>query len=60
MLAHVLTEVSADRILFAIDYPFVHPFDGSARRFLEQAPISPADKEKIGHLNAERLLKLEG
>lgn len=25
MLTHALTEVSADRILFAIDYPFVHP-----------------------------------
>ena len=58
MLAHTLTEISADRVLFAIDYPFVHPFDGSARRFLEDAPISPSDKEKIGHLNAERLLKL--
>ena len=60
MLTHALTEASADRILFAIDYPFVHPLDGSARRFLEQAPISPLDKEKIGHINAERLFKLTG
>jgi uncharacterized protein len=58
MLTHALTEVSADRILFAIDYPFQHSFDGYARHFLEQAPISPADKEKIGHLNAERLFGL--
>jgi predicted TIM-barrel fold metal-dependent hydrolase len=26
--------------------------------FLDSASISPSDKEKISHLNAERLLKL--
>lgn len=29
-----------------------------ARTFLENAPISPADNEKIVHGNAERVLKL--
>jgi hypothetical protein len=46
----------ADRILFSVDYPFgdaaVHT------RFLAEAPISPVDREKIGHLNAERLFNL--
>jgi uncharacterized protein len=58
MLQHALAEVGADRIVFSVDYPFILPLDGSARRFLEQAPISQADKHKIGHLNAERLLGL--
>jgi predicted TIM-barrel fold metal-dependent hydrolase len=46
----------ADRILYSVDYPFHE--DDQARAFLESAPISPADKEKIAHGNAERLLNL--
>jgi uncharacterized protein len=46
----------ADRILFSVDYPFSPNIQG--REFLDALPISPADKEKISHLNAERLLKL--
>jgi predicted TIM-barrel fold metal-dependent hydrolase len=30
----------------------------AGRQFLEQMPINPADKEKIAHLNAERVLGL--
>ena len=43
----------AGRVLFSAD----HPFGDSAEhaRFLEQAPISPADREKIAHVNAEAL-----
>jgi predicted TIM-barrel fold metal-dependent hydrolase len=48
--------VGSDRILYSVDYPF--RADDQARFFLESAPISPADKEKIAHGNAERLLKL--
>jgi predicted TIM-barrel fold metal-dependent hydrolase len=29
-----------------------------ARTFLEQLPLSPADKEQIAHGNAEHLLRL--
>jgi uncharacterized protein len=46
--------IGIDRIVLTTDYPY-----GSikaARQFLEQMPINPADKEKIAHLNAERLL----
>ncbi len=51
-----LQMLGADRILYSVDYPFQ---DGSpARAFLEHAPLSPADKEKIAHGNAEKLLKL--
>ena len=45
-----------DRVLFTSDYPY-----GSmkaARQFFDQMPINVSDKEKIAHLNAERLLKL--
>ncbi len=49
--------MGADRILFAVDYPFSTNEQG--RAFLDHAPISPAEKEKISHLNAERLLRLE-
>jgi predicted TIM-barrel fold metal-dependent hydrolase len=49
-------QVGAERIMFSVDYPY-----GSmeaARMFLEQLPVAPADKERIAHGNAERLLGL--
>jgi predicted TIM-barrel fold metal-dependent hydrolase len=51
-----LQTIGVDRIIFAVDYPFSTNEQG--RKFLDTASISPADKEKISHLNAERLLKL--
>ncbi len=48
--------MGADRIMYAVDHPFL--VREHARAFLEDAPISPADKEKIAHGNAERVLKL--
>jgi len=48
--------IGVDRIVFTTDYPY-----GSikaARQFFDQMPINPTDKEKIAHLNAERLLGL--
>ena len=51
-----LQVVGADRILFSVDYPFSANERG--RAFLDHAALSPADKEKISHLNAERLLGL--
>ena len=52
-----LQVMGADRIIFSVDYPFSTNEQG--RAFLDSASISPADKEKISHLNAERLLRLE-
>jgi predicted TIM-barrel fold metal-dependent hydrolase len=52
----LLLEVGVDRIMFSADYPY-----GSmtkARSFLNQLPVSAADKERIAHGNAERLLGL--
>lgn len=50
--------VGADRILYAVDYP-IHGLE-NVRQFLEDAPISPPDKEKIAHQNAERLFGWTG
>jgi predicted TIM-barrel fold metal-dependent hydrolase len=46
----------ADRIMFSSDYPFGDPVKHA--RFLAEAPISPADRDKIGHLNAQQLFRL--
>jgi predicted TIM-barrel fold metal-dependent hydrolase len=46
----------ADKILFAADWPF-EP-NTTATRFLNQLPISDLDREKIAHLNAERILRM--
>jgi len=51
-----LQTIGADRIIFSVDYPYSS--NDLGRTFLDNASISPADKEKISHLNAERLLKL--
>ncbi len=48
--------IGIDRIVFTADYPYGNM--KAAREFLDQMPINPADKDKIAHLNAERLLGL--
>ena len=48
--------IGVERILYAVDYPIMGLED--ARPFLENAPIPDADKEKIGHANADSLLRL--
>lgn len=48
--------LGAERILFAVDYPLEK--SSAAIKFIEEAPICDADKEKICHLNAEKLLGL--
>jgi predicted TIM-barrel fold metal-dependent hydrolase len=45
-----------DRIMFSADYPYQSMT--WARAFLEQIPASAADKERIAHGNAEKLLRL--
>jgi len=51
-----LLALGADKIAFAIDYPMADIQE--ALHFMKEAPISDIDKEKIYHLNAERLLKI--
>jgi uncharacterized protein len=52
----LLLEVGSERIIFSADYPW-GTMEG-ARAFLEQLPISPADKDRVAHGNAERLLHI--
>jgi len=55
LIGAVLT-IGADRILFAVDYPY-EPMD-PATAWLERAPISEIDRRKIAHLNARALFSL--
>lgn len=52
----LLLQVGSDRIMFATDHPYGSMAE--ARTFLDQLPVSAADKARIAHGNAERLLRL--
>jgi len=52
----LLLEVGVDRIMFSVDHPY-HPMAHS-RAFLEQIPVSAADRARIAHGNAEKLFGL--
>lgn len=52
-----IAEVGADHILYSCDYP--HNKATDARSFLQSAPISNEDKEKIAYRNAEKLFKVK-
>jgi predicted TIM-barrel fold metal-dependent hydrolase len=49
-------QVGAERILFSADHPYASM--AQARDFLDRLPVSAADRERIAHGNAERLLHL--
>jgi len=53
-----LMSFGVDRILFSVDYPFAS--NARARAFLDTLPVSPSDRAKIAHGNADRLLRLPG
>jgi predicted TIM-barrel fold metal-dependent hydrolase len=46
----------ADHIMFSSDYPFGDPIQHA--RFLAEAPIRPADRDKIAYRNAQHLFRL--
>jgi uncharacterized protein len=52
----LLLQVGVDRIMFSADHPYASM--AQARAFLDQLPISTADRERIAHGNAERLFGL--
>jgi 2,3-dihydroxybenzoate decarboxylase len=54
MLAYEV--LGADRIMFAVDYPYESGEE--CVEFMDTAPIPDSDKEKIYHLNAEKLFRL--
>jgi len=51
-----LLALGADNILFAVDWPF--EANTTAIEFLNKISVSDADREKIAHGNAERLLRM--
>lgn len=52
----LVLQVGAERVMFSADHPYASM--AQARAFLDGLPVSPADKERIAHANAERLLRL--
>jgi len=53
----VMTQMGVeDRIMFSADHPYASMME--ARLFLDSLPISPADRERIAHDNAERLFNM--
>ncbi len=54
--ACTLLALGADNILFAIDWPY--EANKTGMKFLRKLSISDADKEKIAHGNAERVLRM--
>ncbi|HSV51874.1 MAG TPA: amidohydrolase family protein [Burkholderiaceae bacterium] len=55
-LIDAMLEIGSDRILFSTDWPFEN-VDHAANWF-DDAPISEADRQKIGRRNAVKLFKL--
>jgi predicted TIM-barrel fold metal-dependent hydrolase len=53
---NLLLEVGVDRIMFSVDHPYGSMKE--ARSFLQHLPVSPADRERIAHGNAERLFRM--
>lgn len=54
-LRWAIETLGIDRVMFATDYPFVRFNNGAARRFLEAADLSGADRDKIAFGNWTRL-----
>ena len=53
---NLLLEVGVPRIMFSADYPYQSMT--KAHAFLDQLPVSEADRERIAHGNAETLFDL--
>ncbi|MBT2305192.1 amidohydrolase [Variovorax paradoxus] len=52
-----LQELGADRIMFAVDWPFLSN-SGAGSKWIERAQLSEHDREKILNSNARRVLRL--
>lgn len=55
-LTDAIQTIGVDNVMFSIDYPFEPTED--AADFIRTAPLSPADREKVAHGNAERVLRI--
>ncbi|MFH1650580.1 MAG: amidohydrolase family protein [Chloroflexota bacterium] len=56
VLKYVCQVLGVERVLFAVDHPYEQ--NKVAADFIEKVDLPAADKEKICHLNVEKLLKL--
>jgi predicted TIM-barrel fold metal-dependent hydrolase len=52
----VRTVIGLDRVIWSTDYPFVQ-LEGT-QEFLDELDITPAERERITHGNAEHLFRL--
>jgi 2,3-dihydroxybenzoate decarboxylase len=55
-LIAAIQEVGVDNVMFSIDYPFEST--EKAVQFIRTAPLAPADRARVAHVNAERILRL--
>src|ERR1700722_2699584 len=55
-LQRTLELVGPERILFSTDYPYQYRPGGPGRSFIEEAALSPEQKELFAHGNWERLI----
>jgi 2,3-dihydroxybenzoate decarboxylase len=55
-LTGAVLEIGADAVMFSVDYPYESSHQAVAG--LERTTLSDADRDKIAHGNAERLLEL--
>ncbi len=51
-----IAEMGEDRVLFSVDYPYEDTKE--AADWIDRAPLTDEQREKICHLNAERALRL--
>src|SRR6202142_3446703 len=56
-LINAMTEMSAERVMFSVDWPFEDV--GESAQWFDKADISEADRVKVGRANAIRLFKLK-
>jgi predicted TIM-barrel fold metal-dependent hydrolase len=51
-----ITALGIDNVLFSVDWPYESNL--AAVEFLKRQPLAPHDREKVAHINAERILRL--
>jgi len=56
-LIDAIQTIGVDNVMFSIDYPFEST--EPAAEFMRTAPLTPSDKAKVAHQNAERILRLK-
>jgi uncharacterized protein len=52
----LILQVGVEQVMFSADHPYASM--AQAREFLDKLSVSPADRERIAHGNAEKLLRM--